>query len=70
MQRCPFCGAPRKRGEAECTECGKSAAGQTGVRDKAALTSRDAYNKRNIPVWLFVVIVGIFLFGLILIFIR
>lgn len=68
MQRCPWCGAEMKRGADECTACDKSKGGNQDEREP--LISRDVYENTRVPVWLFVVIVGIFLVGLVLIFFQ
>ena len=70
MKWCPYCGAELKRGATECLECEKSLGGKQDIGERKAFSSRDAYEKKTIPVWLFVVIVGIFIFGLVLIFVR
>ena len=56
-----------KHGSQACTACDKAPAGK---EDRDALISREAFEKKTIPTWLFAVIVGIFLIGLALIFIR
>jgi hypothetical protein len=56
MRSCPDCDPSRGRGSAS--------------RDKPSLTSRDAFEQKRVPVWVFLVITGLFLFALLLIFIR
>ena len=67
MKRCPWCGAEMKHGSNACSACDK---GSAAKEDRDALISRDAFEKKTIPTWLFAIIVGIFLIGLALIFIR
>lgn len=67
MKRCPWCGAEMKHGSDACNACDKAPAGK---EDRDALISREAFENKRIPTWLFLVIVGIFLVGLALIFIR
>lgn len=70
MRWCPYCAAEIKRGAMECPGCGKKVGNsQSDQEQKAGLTSRDAYEKKVVPVWLFILIVAFFVFMLALIFV-
>ena len=69
MSRCPYCGAEVRRGVDQCPGCErKIGANHDKEEARHGLTSRDTYEKKTVPVWLFVAIVALFLSGLALIF--
>ena len=70
MKRCPWCGAELKRGVSTCPSCEKTVGGKQAAEERSALSSRDAYEKKTVPIWLFVVIVAFFLFVFVLMFVN
>ncbi len=71
-RRCPYCAENIDHLAATCPECGKAVKTKQGdsVEDEQhGLTSRAAYEKKMIPLWLFVLIVGIFVLGIVLLFV-
>ena len=68
MKRCPYCAAEVKLSAAECPSCGKAIGGKKTQDDRPGFTNLDTYEKKVVPWWLFVIVVGISLLTFALMF--